>query len=482
MSSDILIVDDESDIRSLIRGILEDEGYSVREASNSTETTKAVEEKVPSLIVLDIWLQGSKLDGLEILKTLKKKYTDLPFVMISGHGTIETAVSAIKDGAYDFIEKPFKSDRLLMMISRALETAALRRENKALRKTAQDVVIENLTGQSAVIQNIRQVIERVAPTNSRVLIKGDAGTGKDVVARLLHRDSTRNAEEFMVLNCATLQPERLEIELFGSEAGEEGAGHIGILEKANNGTLLLDEVADMPLQTQGKIVRVLQEQQFRRLGGQELVKTDIRVIATTNRDLEQAIKDGDFREDLYYRLNVVEIEMPPLSKRPEDIAELAETFLQKLRKQTEDSAHKFSSEALAVLKAHPWPGNVRQLKNVVEWVCIMHGNHEGKVFGIEHLPPEISGVGRVGGSDDVSSSQPGQTQFLDMSLREAREEFEREYLLAQVERFEGNISKTAQFIGMERSALHRKLKSLQINHDKNQAEQESEAAESRKRA
>lgn len=478
MSSEILIVDDEADIRNLIRGILEDEGYSVREAANSDQALEQVEVKPPALVVLDIWLQGSKLDGLEILKELKHKHPDLPFVMISGHGTIETAVSAIKDGAYDFIEKPFKSDRLLMMITRALETAALKRENLALRQRAQDVGPEDLTGSSAPIQAIRQAVERVAPTNSRVLIKGDAGTGKDVVARLLHKNSARANGAFLVVNCATLQPERLEAELFGAEEGG-GGSQPGLLEKAHGGTLLLDEVADMPLQTQGKIVRALQEQQFHRIGGQELIKTDVRVIATTNRDMEEEIKNGNFREDLYYRLNVVEIAMPPLSKRPEDIAELAAAFLHSMLGPSGQDERQFSDAALKALKAHPWPGNVRQLKNVVEWVSIMHGNFEGERFGVEHLPPEFSGQN---GQAPETAPAGMQDQYLELPLRDAREAFEREYLLAQVERFEGNISKTAQFVGMERSALHRKLKSLQINHDKNQADAESEPAVSRKRA
>lgn len=466
MSSDILIIDDEDDIRGLIQGILEDEGFETREAATSDQAYQAVREKVPALVVLDIWLQGSKHDGLEILKTLKAEYPDLPFVMISGHGTIETAVSAIRDGAYDFIEKPFKSDRLLMMINRALETALLRRENAVLKKKTADRN-DSLIGKSQAVQSIRDIIERVAPTNSRVLITGEAGTGKDVISRLIHNKSLRKDDVFMVLNCATLRPERLEVELFGAEASvNNGQEHTGILEHANGGTLLLDEVADMPLETQGKIVRVLQEQQFQKIGGQDVINADVRVLATTNKDLSAAIEAGDFREDLYYRLNVVRIEVPSLREHAEDIPELAEFFLRNILQNTSGQTKRFSNAALNVLKSYGWPGNVRQLKNVVESVCIIQGSSDVEIFSPEHLPPDLSPV-----SHNAQAFQEDgfvNDEYLELSLRDAREAFEREYLLSQVARFDGNISKTAQFVGMERSALHRKLKSLQINHDKDE--------------
>ncbi|MEZ5813528.1 MAG: sigma-54 dependent transcriptional regulator [Alphaproteobacteria bacterium] len=474
MSADILIVDDEDDIRSLIRGILEDEGYATREAANSAQAFAKVEENVPDLVVLDIWLQGSEKDGLEILRSLKKEHKDLPFVMISGHGTIETAVSAIKDGAYDFIEKPFKSDRLLMLISRALETAALRRENAALKKRSFGEADE-LIGKSGAVQNIRQLIERAAPTNSRILITGEAGTGKNVVARLVHKNSARAGEGFMVLNCATLRPERLEVELFGAE-GENA--HTGILEQAHGGTLLLDEIADMPLETQGKIVRVLQEQRFRRVGGRVDIDSDVRVIATTNKDLDVLIERGDFREDLYYRLNVIQIHIPPLRKRTEDIAELARVFMDGMLQQFGFEERHLTNAAMNVFKSYGWPGNVRQLKNVIEWICIMHGGRDGGELGPEDLPPELSGV-RAG---LVVAQQGMQDSYMELSLREAREAFEREYLLAQVARFDGNISKTAAFVCMERSALHRKLKALQIHHEKNQDDAKSVSDLRKKRA
>lgn len=484
MSSDILIVDDEADIRSLIQGILEDEGYATREAAGAEQAYAAVAEKVPGLVVLDIWLQGSKDDGLEVLRKIKAEHPDVPFVMISGHGTIETAVSAIKDGAYDFIEKPFKSDRLLMMIARALETAQLRRENASLRKRSLGHA-DDLIGKSSAVQNIRQLIERAAPSNSRILIQGEAGTGKGVIARLIHARSQRADEAFMALNCATLRPERLEIELFGNEAGVNGeAEHIGILEQAHGGTLLLDEVSDMPLETQGKIVHTLQEQSFQRIGGHKRIETDVRILATTNRDLEQAIKDGAFREDLYYRLNVVQIDAPALRERREDIAALAEVFLAEQLAVLGHGPRGFTSSALNALKGYGWPGNVRQLKNVIEWVCIMHGAQgaEGEAFGVGQLPPEIVGKQVAGGQSEEQT--PLQDSYMEMGLRDAREEFEREYLLAQVVRFDGNISKTAQFVGMERSALHRKLKSLQIHSETSQEQDDSmsEAPVNRKRA
>ena len=485
MSSDILIVDDEADIRSLVRGVLEDEDYTVREAASCEQAYAAVAKKIPALVVLDIWLQGSKDDGLGILRKLKADHPGLPFVMISGHGTIETAVSAIKDGAYDFIEKPFKSDRLLMMIARALETAHLRRENASLKKYNFGQA-DQLIGKSVAVQKIQQLVERVAPTNSRILIQGEAGTGKDMIARLIHSRSQRANEAFMALNCATLRPERLETELFGSEAGVNGEGeHIGILEQSHGGTLVLDEVADMPLETQGKIVHTLQEQSFQRIGGQTTIETDVRILATTNRDLEAAIKAGAFREDLYYRLNVVQIEAPALRERKEDIAVLAEGLLQaQLRLLGREERH-FSSAALNALKAYDWPGNVRQLKNVIEWVCIMHSGQGSEMLGVDQLPPEVTG--KHVAVDGVNFSGGGgalEDDYLELSLREAREAFEKEYLLAQVARFDGNISKTAHFIGMERSALHRKLKSLQIHSDAPQGQDGplADPAVNRKRA
>lgn len=453
MGKDILIVDDEKDIRALIKGILEDEGYQIREAENSEQAITAVEEKTPDLMVLDIWLQDSDQDGLEILKTVKANNDILPVLMISGHGTIETAVSAIKYGAYDFIEKPFKSDRLLLMISRALETSALKQENRALKQRGEQQE-HQLVGASSALTNLRQQIEKIAPTNSRVLIMGEAGTGKEVVARTIHKLSERKDKVFMGLNCAALHPERLEEELFGVE--KDGQIIKGVLELSNGGTLLLDEVADMPLETQGKILRVLQDNKFHPVGSQEMIDVDVRILASTNQDLEQAIKDGDFREDLYYRLNVVTLKIAPLRKREDDIIPLSEHFLENYAKQTGQDPKKLSSAAELTLKTYSWPGNVRQLKNVMEWITIMAPSL-GDINN-ENLPPELTKPKKSSGNDN-------KIDYSTQSLREAREAFEKDYLSMQVMRFKGNISQTAEFVGMERSALSRKLKSLDISAD-----------------
>jgi two-component system nitrogen regulation response regulator NtrX len=449
---DILIVDDEADIRKLIRGILEDEGYKTRSAADAKQAYEEISKTIPDLIVLDIWLQGSEHDGLQILAKVKKDYPNIPILMISGHGTIETAVSSIKQGAYDFIEKPFKSDRLLLMIRRALETAELRRENESLKRKSERTW--SLIGNSPAMQELRDIIERVAATNSRILITGEAGVGKEVVARNIHALSPRASAAFHVLSCATLSPERLEVELFGSS---ETGLNIGILEQANGGTLLLDEVADMPLETQAKIVRVLQEQSFNRVGGQQKVEVDVRIIASTNRDLEAAIEEGKFRQDLYYRLNVVPVRVPSLRERREDIAELLNHFADEVSKQSGVAKGQFSEEAIAKLGAYNWPGNIRQLRNIVERALIMRGSDGQKMITEENLPAEVTG-GMISGGNDNS-------ELMGLPLREAREMFERDYLKAQIERFAGNVSKTAEFVGMERSALHRKLKSLQLLDD-----------------
>ncbi|MCF8495380.1 MAG: sigma-54 dependent transcriptional regulator [Alphaproteobacteria bacterium] len=455
MKDEILIVDDEADIRTLVRGILEDEGYATRQAASSAEALRCVAERLPALVILDIWLQGSDLDGLQILDALTDAHPWIPVIMISGHGTIETAVSAIKKGAYDFIEKPFKSDRLLLMVKRALETAALKRENESLRKRA-PAHTAALVGTSRTIQGVNSIIDRVAPTNSRVLITGEPGTGKDVAARAIAALSLQKSAPFMVLNCAVLRPEMLEIELFGQGSRQ------GILEQAHGGVLFLDEVADMPLETQAKIVRVLQEQRFTKPGGKEgAVEVNVRILASTNRDLEVAIREGKFRQDLYYRLNVVPLFMPPLRDHPEDIPDLAAHFSEILLRQTGLPQKGFSLSALNLMQSYDWPGNVRQLRNVVEWVMIMNGSKPGTMFGPEDLPPEITG--RVTGHASENMASPASGAVLECNLREAREIFERDYLLSQVRRFGGNISKTAEFVGMERSALHRKLKALNID-------------------
>ncbi|OUS16699.1 sigma-54-dependent Fis family transcriptional regulator [Rhodospirillales bacterium 47_12_T64] len=462
MARDILIVDDEADIRMALSGILEDEGYAVKEAANSQEALAAIHSRRPSLVVLDIWLNNSELDGIGILEAIKHDYSDLPVVMMSGHGTIETAVSAIKIGAYDFVEKPFKSDRLLHIINLAIEISELRRENKQLKVSA--AVQSSLIGTSAPVLQLQQALDKVAPTGSRVLITGPAGAGKEVVARQLHQQSTRHKEAFVALNCATMHPDRLESELFGTEEkGDDGETSIrvGTFEQAHSGTLLLDEVADMPLETQGKIVRVLQEQSFTRVGGDVNVDVDVRVIASTNKDLQALIAGGEFREDLYYRLNVVPLAVPALIERREDIPSLIDYFMELSAQTNGIPVRPLAQDAISSLQAYEWPGNVRQLRNVIDWLLIMAPGEGGDPISADMMPPDIGSL-----SPAVSSASSGQDDLMSLSLREARELFEKRYLEAQILRFGGNISKTSTFIGMERSALHRKLRTLGISTER----------------
>ncbi|MGF6231166.1 two-component system nitrogen regulation response regulator NtrX [Inquilinus ginsengisoli] len=458
MAHDILVVDDEADIRMLISGILEDEGYTTREAGDTTQAQHELASRQPSLVILDVWLQGSPIDGLELLDIIRRDHPGVPVLMISGHGNIETAVTAIKHGAYDFIEKPFKSDRLLLMVDRAIEAARLRRENAELRLRAGTEV--ELVGASPMIGQLTQQIERVAPTGSRVMITGPAGVGKEVVARQLHALSKRAEGPFIALNCAAMHPDRLEEELFGVEVMVDGAittRKVGTFEQAHGGTLLLDEVADMPLATQGKIVRVLQEQTFVRVGGATKVEVDVRVIASSNKDLPSEIAEGRFREDLYYRLNVVPIAVPPLASRREDIPLLARHFMQRAADGQGLMPRQVGEDAMAALQAYSWPGNVRQLRNVVEWLLIMAAGDNSMPIHADMLPPEIGAIAPAVLRGDRGS------EIMGLPLRDARELFEREYLIAQVTRFGGNISRTAEFIGMERSALHRKMKSLGVH-------------------
>lgn len=456
MAHDILIVDDEADIRMLIAGILDDEGMKTREAADADQALAAVGARRPSLVILDIWLQGSRLDGLEILRELKRDHPNLPVVMISGHGNIETAVAAIKQGAYDFIEKPFKADRLLLVVERAVEAARLRRENEELRLRVGGT--PELIGRSPTITQLRHSLDKVAPTGSRVLITGPAGAGKEVVARMIHGRSRRANGPFVALNCATMRPDRMEVELFGTEYGADGQPRkIGTFEQAHGGTLLLDEVADMPMETQGKIVRVLQEQSFERVGGSARVEVDVRVIASSNRDIPSEIEAGRFRQDLFYRLAVVPIRVPSLTERREDIPLLARHFMVRSSEAAGIPGRELGEDALAALQAYDWPGNVRQLRNVVDWLLIMCGGDPKDPIRADMLPPEIGAI-----TPTVLKWDKG-GEIMGLPLREAREVFEREYLLAQVTRFGGNISRTAAFVGMERSALHRKLKSLGVH-------------------
>jgi two-component system nitrogen regulation response regulator NtrX len=453
MASDILIVDDEEDIRELVAGILNDEGHETRTAHDSDSALAAIAGRVPRLVFLDIWLQGSRLDGLALLDAIKTLHPNLPVVMISGHGTIETAVSAIRRGAYDFIEKPFKADRLILIAERALETSKLRREVNDLRKRSGDT--HELLGTSTAINQLRQTIERVAPTNSRVMIIGPSGSGKEVVARAIHAHSSRAGGPFVSLNAATITPERMEIELFGTESnGSERK--VGALEEAHRGILYLDEVADMPRETQNKILRVLVDQQFERVGGTKRVKVDVRIISSTAQNLEGLIAEGQFREDLYHRLAVVPVMVPPLSERREDIPFLVDFFMRQIAGQAGIRPRRMGNDALAVIQAHNWPGNVRQLRNNIERLMILaRGDDADAPITADLLPQEIG---------DVMPRTPSQSDqhIMALPLREAREMFEKEYLIAQINRFGGNISRTAEFIGMERSALHRKLKSLGV--------------------
>jgi len=460
MAHEILIVDDEPDIRLLVDAILRDEGYETRQAGDADAAIAAFRQRRPALVILDVWLQGSKLDGLGMLQVLHGEEPQVPVVMISGHGTIETAVAAIQQGAYDFLEKPFQSDRLLLVVRRALEAAALARENAELRLRAGPET--SLTGSSQAVGLLRSGVQRVAPTGSRVLIHGPAGSGKEVVARMVHANSRRADGPFVALNCATLAPVRFEEELFGIEAGPDPFAQprrAGVLERAHGGTMLLDEVSDMPLETQGKIVRVLQDQAFERLGGSARVKVEVRVIATTNKDLQAEILAGRFREDLYYRLAVVPLKVPALKDRREDVPELATLFLARSAEASGMPMRELSADALTALQAYDWPGNVRQLRNLMDWLLIMAPGGPGDPIRPDMLPPEIGARAPA-----VLTIDPA-ADIMSLPLREARDLFETQYLQAQLLRFGGNISRTAQFVGMERSALHRKLKQLGVHSD-----------------
>lgn len=454
MSADILVVDDEVDIRDLVAGLLEDEGYRTRKAGSADEALAAIAARRPNLVFLDIWLQGSRLDGLQVLELIKEGHPDLAVVMISGHGNIETAVSAIKSGAYDFIEKPFKADRLVLVAERALEASRLRREVRDLK--TRSVQANRIVGRTTVVNQLRQTIERVAPTNARVLITGEPGCGKELTARTLHEASTRTSGPFVVINAATITPETMEEELFGVEGGDGRSRRIGALEEAHGGSLYIDEIGDMPRETQNRILRVLVDQNFQRVGGATRVHVDVRIISSSSRDLAQLISDGHFREDLYHRLSVVPIRVPPLSERREDVPELIEFFMDQISIASGLPKRRIGSDAMAVLQSHEWPGNVRELRNNVERLMILTKGDPNSEVTVEMLPAE------VGAMVPTTPSGSGGERLMSLPLRDAREIFEREYLIAQIARFSGNISRTAEFIGMERSALHRKLKSLGV--------------------
>ena len=463
MATDILIVDDERDIRSLISITLEDEGYATKQAAGAAEARNLLLSEPPKLAILDIWMRDSDMDGLELLEWSKSIYPDLPILMISGHGTIETAVQAIRNGAYDFIEKPFKEERLLMMVARALESAKLARENTELRAKMTDGVAPELVGKSAVMRGIRQSIDKIAPTASRVLVSGPSGSGKELAARCIHNKSDRRDERFVVANCARLASERVDAELFGSESLQSHRRVVGLFEQAHKGTLYFDEICDLPLETQGKIVRAVNEQRFRRVGGNTEVVVDVRVISASSRDLAAEISAGRLREDLYYRLGVVPLTMPPLAQRREDIPLLAKHFTALVAKRLGVLPFKISDEVLAAMQGYSWPGNVRQIHNVIETMLILTPNDRNEPIDLDLLPAEIHNVTRSGDETEMDT-------LMGLPLRGAREEFERAYLVTQLHRFDGNVSRVASFIGMERSALHRKLKALNIASDYQEGE------------
>jgi two-component system, NtrC family, nitrogen regulation response regulator NtrX len=446
----ILIVDDEQDIRELIGDILRDEGYNVRLAANSDDCMAEINAEPPVLMILDIWLKDSRLDGIDILKTVKRDNPDIPVVIISGHGNIEIAVAAIKQGAYDFIEKPFNIDQLMVVVARAMETSRLRRENQELRR--RDVTSSDMIGSSIAFKTLKANLDKVTKSNARVMLTGEPGSGKEMAARYIHMHSGRSGEPFVTVSSASIEPERMEEVLFGRETPDRGV-EPGLLEQAHGGIVYFDEVADMPLGTQGKILRVLTEQQFTRAGGADKVRVDLRVISSTCRDLRNEIGLGRFRQELYDRLNVVPIAVPSLAARREDVPELTRHFIDWFHKTQGLPARSLSPDAEAVLQTLPWPGNIRQLRNVIERILIL-GDSAG--------PIETNEIPGTEPKPEAESSLSLSGTIATLPLREARELFEREYLLTQINRFGGNISRTASFVGMERSALHRKLKSLGV--------------------
>jgi two-component system, NtrC family, nitrogen regulation response regulator NtrX len=448
--SDILVVDDERDIRELIGDILRDEGFKVRLAANATDCMDAINDAPPALMILDIWLKESHMDGIDILKTVKRDNPGIPVVIISGHGNIEIAVAAIRQGAYDFIEKPFNIDQLMVVVGRAMETSRLRRENVELRR--RDLTPADMLGQSVAFKALKAQLDKVVKSNGRVMLTGPSGSGKEMAARYIHANSARSSGPFVTVSAATIEPDRMEEVLFGRETPGRGVEK-GLLEQAHGGVVYLDEVADMPPGTQSKILRVLVDQQFTRAGGADKVRVDLRVISSTTRDLKSEITAGRFRQELYDRLNVVPIAVPGLEDRREDIPLLARHFIEMFNRAQGLALRDLSPEAEAAMQTMVWPGNVRQLRNLIERVLIL-GEGTGPI-----MPRDLAGE---------AEAQPTEGRLMitgemvTLPLREARELFEREYLLAQINRFGGNISRTANFVGMERSALHRKLKSLGV--------------------
>ena len=469
---DVLIVDDELDIKDIISEILKDEGYGSRVAANSTQAFKSISEKVPGAIILDIWLQGSDLDGLGILEIVKKRYPLMPIIVISGHGTIETAVSAIKMGAYDYLEKPFTHDKLIISLKRAWESSKLRRENLDLKSKVIDKT--ELVGNSSVTSKLKSDIEKVAPTAGRVMIHGEVGSGKELAARLIHKKSKKANGPFIVFSPTCMAVDKIQQELFGEPERQDSNGvftkRLSVLEAANNGTLYIDEIGDLPIVTQIKLLKFLQDQVLEKQAQGKSVKLDIRFVTATTKNMQNEIASGKFRQDLYYRLNVVPIKVPSLSERKDDISLLVKYFIKQLAKFSGLKERDFSDETIAALQAYNWPGNVRQLRNIIEWTLIMNPvySSSNEMVKPDMLPPDIL-------SNGVTISKPDTNlDMMSMPLRDAREVFERQYLSAQMRRFNNNISKTSSFVGMERSALHRKLKLLNIHASGNKISEDEE--------
>lgn len=463
MTYSVLIIDDEADIRNLISDILEDEQYETQTASGDLEALAKLDEKVPTLVILDIWLQGSELDGLGILEIIKKKYPYLPVIMISGHGNIETAVNALKMGAYDYIEKPFTEDKLLVVVKRACEFSKLQKENAELRMYTSDS--RRLIGNSNQMNLLKQMILRVAPTSSRILVTGPNGCGKKLVAKLIHEKSKRQAQPFIVFNPTGMSEEKVQLELFGEESKDIFATprKVGVLELANMGTLFIDEISDLPINIQSKLLNFLQRNSFSRNGGKNMIKLDVRIISSTNKDLKEEIRKDKFREDLFYRLSVIEVKVPSLSERKEDIPMLSEFFIKYFHESIGLAFKQLSSDALVTMQNYSWPGNIRQLRNVIEWLLIMSNPEKDKIISSSMLPPEITNNFNI--IESVKNESSSITEVTDLPLREAREVFEKQYLSAQLLKYDHNITKMAAAIGMERSALHRKLKTLEITQD-----------------
>jgi two-component system nitrogen regulation response regulator NtrX len=471
MTHDILIVDDEPDIRDIVSGILVDEGYSARSAPDGVVAIEMIKKRQPSLVILDVWLGDGERDGLKILDIIKRDHPYVPVIMISGHSTIETAVSAIKKGAYDFVEKPFQTERLLMVIQRAIESSKLKRENDELRVKAR-VTPTGLLGTSPAIQAIRQTIEKSGQANSRLFISGPIGSGKEAIAREIHRLSKRADAPFMVVNCGASHPNKLEADLFGTEIVNHDPSQprkIGILERAHLGTVYFDEITQLPLPLQTRLIKTLQDQTFVRIGGSEEISIDVRFIAGSSDNVQEMIQQGNFREDLYYRLNIGHITLPPLSERASDIPLIAQRLMEDAAAAAGVSPRPFAEDALVLLQSYAWPGDVTQLRNVIDWLLIMAGLESRNPVLASHLPSEI-----ISGNAFTTTWQTNTADIVVLPLREAREAFERDYLIAQVNRFSGNISQTARFIGMERSALHRKLRALKV-HDPRLKDDEDDA-------